>query len=128
VQVHHEIYKNWCDGLPIMFKGQAGCLTWPTPEKGLNSLVRRLGYTAWKMLDVGCTGCVSELLDVDGRHWDYNKIRAVFNPADADALYAGTRSRILPRCRRVSYQGKICSGDRSRLTSHPVLDRTKQMK
>jgi hypothetical protein len=31
---------------------------------------------------------VSELLDVDGRHWDYDKMRAVFNPADADALYS----------------------------------------
>jgi hypothetical protein len=90
------------------------------------------------MLDVGCTGCVSELLDVDGRHWDYNKIGAVFiNPADADALYAGTRSRILPRCRRVSSgqestllaatRGRFVQ-DRTRLTSHPVLDRTKQMK
>lgn len=29
---------------------------------------------------------VSELLDSDGRDWDYNRIIAVFNPADADAI------------------------------------------
>lgn len=32
------------------------------------------------------THWVSELLDGGGRNWDYNKIRAIFIPADAEAI------------------------------------------
>jgi hypothetical protein len=29
---------------------------------------------------------VSDLLDLEGCDWDYNRIAAIFNPADADAI------------------------------------------
>ena len=29
---------------------------------------------------------VAELLDANGRQWDFNKLIAMFNPADADAI------------------------------------------